>query len=133
MQGLSRALHEQVSFNKKGVTSLDWVTYPILRFKDAPKVHIHGLTRTDVPDPAWPRLADDRLGRARPVAGSGGDRQRVLRRHGCSHPRGADDAGPRPRGAEGSRQVAERNRSKKRGPRIGPSPLLVSRLLAGWR
>ena len=38
-------------FDKKGVTSLDWVTYPMIRFKDAPTVHIHGLTRTDVPDP----------------------------------------------------------------------------------
>jgi CO/xanthine dehydrogenase Mo-binding subunit len=54
MQGLSRGLVEQVDFNKKGVTSLDWVTYPMIRFKDAPKIHIHGLTRTDVPDPAGP-------------------------------------------------------------------------------
>ena len=28
IQGVSRALHEQVDFNKKGVTSLDWVTLP---------------------------------------------------------------------------------------------------------
>ncbi len=48
MQGLSRALHEAVVFDKKGVTSLDWVSYPMIRFKDSPTVHIHGLTRTDV-------------------------------------------------------------------------------------
>ncbi len=54
MQGLSRALYEQVVFNKSQVTSLDWVTYPMVRFKDAPKVYIHGLTRTDVPDPSGP-------------------------------------------------------------------------------
>jgi len=54
VQGLSRALVEEVAFNKAGVTSLDWVTYPMLRFKDAPKVFIHGLTRTDVPDPNGP-------------------------------------------------------------------------------
>ena len=54
MQGLSRALYEVVSFDKKGVTSLDWVTYPMVRFKDAPMIHVHGLTRTDVPDPAGP-------------------------------------------------------------------------------
>jgi nicotinate dehydrogenase subunit B len=36
--GVSRALHEAVAFNKTRVTGLDWVTYPILRFKDAPKV-----------------------------------------------------------------------------------------------
>jgi CO/xanthine dehydrogenase Mo-binding subunit len=52
VQGLSRAVHEEVTFSNKAVTSLDWVTYPMLRFKDAPKVFIHGLTRTDVPDPA---------------------------------------------------------------------------------
>src|SRR3954454_10290664 len=52
VQGLSRAITEEVTFNNKHVTSLDWVTYPMLRFKDAPKVYIHGLTRTDVPDPA---------------------------------------------------------------------------------
>jgi nicotinate dehydrogenase subunit B len=38
IQGLSRALYEAPTFNKERVTSLDWVTYPILRFKDAPKV-----------------------------------------------------------------------------------------------
>jgi len=36
VQGVSRALYEEVTFNKSRVTSLDWVTYPILRFKDAP-------------------------------------------------------------------------------------------------
>ena len=106
MQGLSRGLVEQVVFDKKGVTSLDWVSYPMIRFKDAPTIHIHGLTRTDVPDPAGAGLAHDGLGRARAVAGTGGGRERVLRRHGCSHPRGADDAGPRPRGAQGCRQVS---------------------------
>jgi len=54
VQGLSRAVTEEVTFDSKHVTSLDWVTYPMLRFKDAPKVYIHGLSRTDVPDPAGP-------------------------------------------------------------------------------
>jgi nicotinate dehydrogenase subunit B len=49
IQGVSRALHEQVSFDTKMVTSTDWVSYPILRFKDAPKVIVHALSRTDVP------------------------------------------------------------------------------------
>src|ERR1044072_5567315 len=53
-QALSRALHEAVVFDKGNVTSLDWVSYPMIRFKDAPSVHIHGLTRTDVPDPQSP-------------------------------------------------------------------------------
>jgi CO/xanthine dehydrogenase Mo-binding subunit len=34
----SRALLEEVRFDTKRQTSLDWVSYPILRFKDAPKV-----------------------------------------------------------------------------------------------
>jgi CO/xanthine dehydrogenase Mo-binding subunit len=38
IQGLSRALYEQYTFTKERLTSLDWVTYPILRFKDSPKV-----------------------------------------------------------------------------------------------
>jgi CO/xanthine dehydrogenase Mo-binding subunit len=54
VQGLSRALYEQVNFSKSQVTSLDWVTYPMLRFKESPQVFIHGLTRTDVPDPSGP-------------------------------------------------------------------------------
>src|SRR5581483_8921923 len=38
IQGLSRAMWEAPAWNKERVTTLDWVTYPILRFKDAPTV-----------------------------------------------------------------------------------------------
>ena len=38
VQGCSRALLEEVRFTKVRQTSLDWVSYPILRFKDTPKV-----------------------------------------------------------------------------------------------
>jgi CO/xanthine dehydrogenase Mo-binding subunit len=38
IQGLSRATLEQPIFTKERLTSLDWVTYPILRFADSPKV-----------------------------------------------------------------------------------------------
>jgi len=48
-QGLSRALYEALVFNKSNVTSLDWVTYPILRFKDAPPVTFSVVQRTDIP------------------------------------------------------------------------------------
>jgi CO/xanthine dehydrogenase Mo-binding subunit len=48
-QGASRALFEQVTFNSSNVTSLDWVTYPILRFKDAPKISFSIIQRTDIP------------------------------------------------------------------------------------
>ena len=48
-QGASRGLFEQVTFNKSNVTSLDWVTYPIMRFRDAPKISFEIIQRTDIP------------------------------------------------------------------------------------
>jgi len=48
-QGLSRALYEALTFNKSNVTSLDWVTYPILRFKDSPQITFSLVQRTDIP------------------------------------------------------------------------------------
>ena len=47
--GPSRALIEQLVYSKTNVTSLDWVTYPILRFKDAPKITFSLVQRTDIP------------------------------------------------------------------------------------
>jgi nicotinate dehydrogenase subunit B len=38
VQGTSRALLEEVTFSKSRVSSLDWYSYPILRFKDSPDV-----------------------------------------------------------------------------------------------
>ena len=38
VMGTSQALLEEVTFNESNVTSLDWVTYPTLRFKDHPNV-----------------------------------------------------------------------------------------------
>lgn len=38
VQATSRMLKEEVTFDDKGVTSLDWATYPILRFAEAPEV-----------------------------------------------------------------------------------------------
>jgi CO/xanthine dehydrogenase Mo-binding subunit len=38
VQGVSRATIEQVTFDKKRVTSLDWASYPAIRFKDSPGV-----------------------------------------------------------------------------------------------
>ncbi len=49
IQGTSRALYEEVTFNKNQVTSIDWVTYPILRFADAPKVTHVLVQRLDQP------------------------------------------------------------------------------------
>jgi nicotinate dehydrogenase subunit B len=49
VQGASRALIEAVRFNKVRQTSLDWVSYPILRFKQAPAVTTVVLQRLDQP------------------------------------------------------------------------------------
>jgi nicotinate dehydrogenase subunit B len=49
VQVTSRVLVEQTQFNKQRITSLDWVSYPILRFKDAPQVTVQVLSRTDIP------------------------------------------------------------------------------------
>ena len=38
IMGLSRVLHEDIGFTTKRVNTLDWVSYPILRFADAPKI-----------------------------------------------------------------------------------------------
>jgi nicotinate dehydrogenase subunit B len=38
VQTASRMLKEEVLFNKTAVTSLDWATYPILRFEECPEV-----------------------------------------------------------------------------------------------
>jgi nicotinate dehydrogenase subunit B len=48
-QTVSRALYEQVNFDKNRVTSLDWVTYPILRFKDHPQVTPVVVQRLELP------------------------------------------------------------------------------------
>jgi nicotinate dehydrogenase subunit B len=37
-QGLSRTIHEEVRFDRKGVRSVDWITYPILDITEAPPV-----------------------------------------------------------------------------------------------
>jgi CO/xanthine dehydrogenase Mo-binding subunit len=42
-----RVLHEGVTFNKTRVTSLDWVTYPILRFAETPKVTALVISRPE--------------------------------------------------------------------------------------
>jgi CO/xanthine dehydrogenase Mo-binding subunit len=38
VQTASRMLHEEVTFDTSGVTSLDWASYPILRFEECPEV-----------------------------------------------------------------------------------------------
>jgi CO/xanthine dehydrogenase Mo-binding subunit len=49
MQGVSRTLFEEVKFDATGVKSLDWVSYPVLRFQDVPEVQIQLIDRPDLP------------------------------------------------------------------------------------
>jgi nicotinate dehydrogenase subunit B len=50
IQGVSRALYEEVTFDSDGaVTSLDWGTYPILRFTELPELEVVLINRPEVP------------------------------------------------------------------------------------
>lgn len=50
VQALSRALHEEVSFDREKITSLDWARYPIIRFSDVPQeISISLINRPDKP------------------------------------------------------------------------------------
>ncbi len=49
IQGLSRTLKEQVTFDAHGVTSTDWRRYPIVRFSDLPELAIALLDRRHDP------------------------------------------------------------------------------------
>ena len=46
--GTSEALHEQVHFNKSAITDRDWVTFPILRMVELPKIKIVILNNPSV-------------------------------------------------------------------------------------
>jgi nicotinate dehydrogenase subunit B len=68
IQSISRALTEQATFNRSRITSLDWASYPIIRFEDIPdEIEIVLTNRPDSPpmrvgEPAsetiWPALAN---------------------------------------------------------------------------
>ena len=48
IQGVSRALFEEVMFDANGVRSLDWSSYPILRFTDLPPLDVVLINRPDI-------------------------------------------------------------------------------------
>ncbi len=71
VQTASRMFKEEVTFNTTNVTSLDWGSYPILRFEETPEV-----------TPVVVQRLDERssgAGEEVMAACRGGDRQRVLR------------------------------------------------------
>jgi len=49
IQTLSRALLEEVTFDRSRVTSVDWASYPILKFPDVPVIEIELIDRPDEP------------------------------------------------------------------------------------
>jgi CO/xanthine dehydrogenase Mo-binding subunit len=48
-QATSWTLKERVRFDRRRITSVDWESYPILRFSEAPRVDVHLLDRPDLP------------------------------------------------------------------------------------
>jgi CO/xanthine dehydrogenase Mo-binding subunit len=48
-QTVSRTLLEEVTFDRSNVTSLDWSSYPILTFQDAPEIETILVDRPDLP------------------------------------------------------------------------------------
>ncbi|HSG93881.1 MAG TPA: molybdopterin cofactor-binding domain-containing protein, partial [Afifellaceae bacterium] len=45
MQAASWALHEQVTYDRDGISSRDWETYPILKFDNVPEIEVRLLGR----------------------------------------------------------------------------------------
>jgi nicotinate dehydrogenase subunit B len=51
IQTVSRTLKEELKWNRSRVTSVDWASYPILRFPEVPEVHMELINRPN--DPPW--------------------------------------------------------------------------------
>ena len=49
VQTISRTLIEELQFDRRHVTSLDWASYPILRFPEVPRIHVNLINRPDMP------------------------------------------------------------------------------------
>ncbi len=49
MHTLSRTLHEEVTFDRSRVTSVDWASYPVLTFLEAPAVEVALIDHPDQP------------------------------------------------------------------------------------
>jgi len=49
IQGVSRALLEEVKFDSSGIKSLDWSSYPVIRFPAVPEIEIVLINRPEMP------------------------------------------------------------------------------------
>ncbi|MFC7555557.1 molybdopterin cofactor-binding domain-containing protein [Pseudoroseomonas wenyumeiae] len=84
IQSTSWTLYESVGFTPNGLTSVDWSTYPMMRFNAVPRqMEVHMIDR-----PGMPFLGAGRLGRAR----GGSHRQCRGARRRPAPARPADDA-----------------------------------------
>ena len=49
LQTLSRALHEEIVYDRERVTTVDWQAYPILTFPEVPAIEVELIQRLDAP------------------------------------------------------------------------------------
>jgi len=71
VQGPSRALAEEVAFDRAKVTSTDWLSYPIVDITEAPEaVDIVLINRPELPPPAPARARSARSSRPSPTPSS---------------------------------------------------------------
>lgn len=49
VQTLSRTLHEEVKFDRSRVTSVDWASYPVLKFPEVPAIEVKLIVRPEQP------------------------------------------------------------------------------------
>ena len=49
IQSASWTLLESVQYDENGILSKDWISYPIMRFRDIPEVEVHIINRPELP------------------------------------------------------------------------------------
>jgi nicotinate dehydrogenase subunit B len=49
MQGISRTLMEEIKYDASGCKSVDWVSHPVIRFKQVPEVEAVLINRPEIP------------------------------------------------------------------------------------
>ena len=49
LQTLSRALHEEIVYDRQRVTTVNWATYPILTMPEVPTIEVDLIQRLDAP------------------------------------------------------------------------------------
>ena len=117
IQMVSRTLIEELKFDRSHVTSLDWESYPVIRFPDVPEI-VHR------PDRPAERAA---VGRRRAGSGGGavGDLERGVRRHRRAAALGAVHAG-QGEGGDALRRVTRYSRGGRHRPLAGANGVVAA-------